>query len=187
MYRTNSNTWMTASIFQEWLLQFDKAMRQESRHVLLLLDNATSHKAPAALSNVKPQYFAPNMTSKIQPLDAGIIYSFKCHYRKLQLQKMIDMADSMLHVDLILSDAIRFCRMAWDSVTRETVSNCWNHIGFIFNALEPSNSEENEDTCSVQDFGNLFDRIAVTVFSKSNTQILCPQLSSLKWTPNIQQ
>ncbi|CAB5387132.1 unnamed protein product [Rhizophagus irregularis] len=60
------------------------ALKYGSQCVLLLLDNCTSHKVEnLALPHVEIQFLPPNITSKIQPMDAGIIMSFKkyyCHY-----------------------------------------------------------------------------------------------------------
>ncbi|UYV80695.1 BRWD3 [Cordylochernes scorpioides] len=115
-YTSNSKAWMTSSIFQEWLLQFNKQLVSEGRRILLLLDNATSHCVPNdGLSNIKIHFLPPNMTASLQPLDSGIIKSFKAQYRKLQLQKMVELADAHLPTELRLDYAVRYCKMAWDS------------------------------------------------------------------------
>ncbi|UYV66540.1 TIGD6 [Cordylochernes scorpioides] len=115
-YTSNSKAWMTSSIFQEWLLQFNKQLVSEGRRILLLLDNATSHCVPNdGLSNIKIHFLPPNMTASLQPLDSGIIKSFKAQYRKLQLQKMMELADAHLPTELCLDYAVRYCKMAWDS------------------------------------------------------------------------
>ena len=63
----------------------DELARQQ-RHILLLIDNAPSHIVDE-YSNIKIQFLPPNTTSKIQPLDQGIIRSVKCAYRKtIQVQ-----------------------------------------------------------------------------------------------------
>ncbi|UYV79359.1 hypothetical protein LAZ67_17002284 [Cordylochernes scorpioides] len=151
-YTSNSKAWMTSSIFQEWLLQFNKQLVSEGRRILLLLDNATSHCVPNdCLSNIKIHFLPPNMTASLQPLDSGIIKSFKAQYRKLQLQKMVELADAHLPTELRLDYAVRYCKMAWDSVSPDSIRNCWNHTGIICftstAAVEPLN------------YGNLLDRI----------------------------
>ncbi|UYV82992.1 hypothetical protein LAZ67_22001648 [Cordylochernes scorpioides] len=151
-YTSNSKAWMTSSIFQEWLLQFNKQLVSEGRRILLLLDNATSHCVPNdGLSNIKIHFLPPNMTASLQPLDSGIIKSFKAQYRKLQLQKMVELADAHLPTELRLDYAVRYCKMAWDSVSPDSISNCWNHTGIIrftsTAAVEPLN------------YGNLLNRI----------------------------
>ncbi|UYV62857.1 TIGD6 [Cordylochernes scorpioides] len=151
-YTSNSKAWMTSSIFREWLLQFNKQLVSEGRRILLLLDNATSLCVPNdGLSNIKIHFLPPNMTASLQPLDSGIIKSFKAQYRKLQLQKMVELADAHLPTELRLDYAVRYCKMAWDSVSPDSIRNCWNHTGIIrftsTAAVEPLN------------YGNLLDRI----------------------------
>ena len=83
-YRNNAKAWMLITIFQEWLREFDRQIAQKhgGQRVLLLLDNCTSHKVEnLALPHVEIHFLPPNTTSKIQPIDAGIIISFKKHYR----------------------------------------------------------------------------------------------------------
>ncbi|UYV65779.1 hypothetical protein LAZ67_3005441 [Cordylochernes scorpioides] len=131
-YTSNSKAWMTSSIFQEWLLQFNKQLVSEGRRILLLLDNATSHCVPNdGLSNIKIHFLPPNMTASLQPLDSGIIKSFKAQYRKIQLQKMVELADAHLPTELRLDYAVRYCKMAWNSVSPDSISNCWNYTGII--------------------------------------------------------
>uniref|UniRef100_A0AAV1T625 DDE-1 domain-containing protein n=1 Tax=Peronospora matthiolae TaxID=2874970 RepID=A0AAV1T625_9STRA len=55
------------------------------------MDNAPSHiVADLELTNITVQVLPPNTTSKIQPMDAGIIAAFKRHYRRLHLQNALD-------------------------------------------------------------------------------------------------
>ncbi|KAI1003886.1 hypothetical protein K3495_g4332 [Podosphaera aphanis] len=76
-YRSNKKAWMTRELFPEWLMRFHEKIKKEQRHVLLL-DNAPSHISNGLdLSNVKIQFLPPNTTSRMQPLDAGIISAFK--------------------------------------------------------------------------------------------------------------
>jgi hypothetical protein len=53
-----------------------------------LLDNATCHPQ-ATLSNVKIACFSSNATSVLQPIDIGVIYTFKSHYRQFLMQSLI--------------------------------------------------------------------------------------------------
>ncbi|CAB5302280.1 unnamed protein product [Rhizophagus irregularis] len=83
-YRNNAKAWMLATIFQEWLQEFDYqvGIKHDKQRVLLLLDNCTSHKINnLVLENVEVYFLPPNTTSKLQPMDSGIIMSFKKHYR----------------------------------------------------------------------------------------------------------
>ncbi len=57
-----------------WLESFDKDMQQQKHNMLLLINNAPSHIFDQnAIKNVRVEFLDPNMTSHIQPMDAGII------------------------------------------------------------------------------------------------------------------
>ena len=51
--------------------------------VVLLHDNATFHPESMEFSDLKILYLPKNTTSRLQPLDAGIIQNCKVKYRKL--------------------------------------------------------------------------------------------------------
>lgn len=123
---------MTLSIFYEWLQKINKKMEQQGRRILLLLDNAPVHPCDVELSNIELMYFPPNVTSKLQPLDQGIIKAFKDHYKK-KLNEMInfslDCDENRTYNDLIkgfkLYDSIKLILEAWNNVSRITVINCF--------------------------------------------------------------
>ena len=56
-------------------------MRRQNCQVLLFVNNARFHLFDNnLLKNVYVEFLTPNMTSHIQPLDAGVIKAFKAHY-----------------------------------------------------------------------------------------------------------
>jgi DDE superfamily endonuclease len=48
------------------------------------MDNASCHKLEGGvqLKNIQLEFFHPNVTSRLQPLDQGIIANFKAHYKR---------------------------------------------------------------------------------------------------------
>jgi hypothetical protein len=80
LYLHNRTAWMTSETFNEIMLKLDKRMRKQNRSILVLLDNCASHPF-LNLNNIKLLFLPPNTTSRLQPLDAGIIRSFKQRYR----------------------------------------------------------------------------------------------------------
>ena len=79
---SNKNAWMTKIIFEGWLRKIDKYFRQQKRHVLLFVDNFSGHEIPENLTNIVLKFFPPNTTSRLQPLDQGVIRTFKSNYRR---------------------------------------------------------------------------------------------------------
>ena len=57
------------------------------------MDNSPSHPKDQTSSNVKVPFFPANTTSKLQPLDQGIIKCLKSHYRKQLLRKVLSEVD----------------------------------------------------------------------------------------------
>lgn len=126
----NKKAWMTADIFKGWLIKIEKKMIKEKRKILLFIDNCTAHHIIPQLKAVKVYFFPPNTTSKLQPLDQGIIKNFKSAYRKEVVRKLItDMEQqSALYINVL--HAIRMIDKAWRSVLQTRISNCFKSCGF---------------------------------------------------------
>ncbi|KMS64956.1 hypothetical protein BVRB_040910, partial [Beta vulgaris subsp. vulgaris] len=89
----------------------------------------------------------PNTTSRIQPMDAGIIAAFKKRYRSFQLGNALD-RDLANETDIYKVDilkAMRWCRDAWKMVTPLTIANCWNHTGLMDAPVEEDSIVEIDD------------------------------------------
>lgn len=75
------------------------------------------------------EMFKPNMTSFIQPLDAGIIRCFKAHYRRIFCLRAIDLdeagEDDIYKINLL--EVMLTVKEAWACVSQETIKNCWDH------------------------------------------------------------
>ena len=119
-------------VFQDWLIDLDNGFRKQQRNVLLLLDNAPTHIASnLELTNITVRFLPPNMTSRIQPMDAGIIAAFKKRYRSFQLQHALALDDAgesdIFKVDIL--QGIRWALAAWSQISSATICNCWRHSG----------------------------------------------------------
>jgi hypothetical protein len=82
------------------------------------------------LRNTTVFYLPPNITSKIQPCDVGIIRSFKVYYRRrfnrLLLQRLEDNVADLEKIDILC--AIQMAIRAWTyEVKPETIFNCFRH------------------------------------------------------------
>jgi hypothetical protein len=130
-YRSNSKAWMTGIIFQEWLQNFNIAMKLHQRHVLLLLDNAGSHTEPPCLSNVTVKFLPPNTTSHLQPMDGGIIQNFKVYYRCHLGAHFVRCIDENKKPIVDLRQAIGMITDAWRNVKQLTVANCGDTLGLF--------------------------------------------------------
>ena len=115
--------------------------------MILFLDNAPCHPH-IQLDNIKLQFFPPNITSLLQPMDQGIIQSVKLKYRKKQLQFLIKQMDkcsktgSEILKDINILRAIFWINKSWNEVEITTIFKCFHRCGFNFHDSESISSEE---------------------------------------------
>lgn len=110
-------------------------MRSKKRHIMLFLDNATSHSHELQLSNVKLSCLQTNCTSKLQPLDLGIIRAFKARYKKMMLSHLISNMENCITVteltkQISVLDAINWINKSWNDTNSSTVVKCFHDACF---------------------------------------------------------
>lgn len=127
IYKSNKKAWMTQVIFNEWLINFDKEMKKKRRKILLLIDNCTPHNEPPKLDNIRVEYFPPNCTAKLQPLDQGIIRAVKSRYRTFLLRQILLDLEKNIQRKCNVKEAIEWICGSWDDISQSTITNCWNH------------------------------------------------------------
>jgi hypothetical protein len=94
VWRSNKKAWTTTDIFKEWLFWFDKEMNAGGRKVTLLMDNFSDHESAFKefgfkLQNTFIVWLSANSTTRYQPLDQGIIYTWKAYWKKQWLLYMM--------------------------------------------------------------------------------------------------
>ncbi|GFV92772.1 tigger transposable element-derived protein 6 [Trichonephila clavipes] len=130
-YRSNKKAWMTTELFNEWLISLNSDMKREKRHILLFLDNCTVHNNAPPLSNVQLQFFPQNSTSKLQPLDQGIMHNLKTFYRREVVKNVLDNLENQQNVTTIsILIALIMIDKAWKAVTPLTIHSCFKKSSF---------------------------------------------------------
>lgn len=129
IYQYNSKAWMRMDIWESWLQRINSIFRNEDRNVLLLVDNAPSHTANSfededsstaeadanegslQLSNIRVEYLPPNTTAHLQPMDGGIIKSFKAKYKHYYCRHILELFENKrdLERQVLFLDLITFC------------------------------------------------------------------------------
>lgn len=130
-YTNSKKAWMNSAVFLRWLHTLDMRMQREKRHILLLVDNVSSHVRPLKLlTNVRLEYLPANTTSVLQPLDQGIILCIKRGFQHRKVNNSVQRYLQGLPQERIgVFTALRWAKMAWDSVQPDTIRNCWAHAG----------------------------------------------------------
>ena len=120
---------MTASLYQEWLLDWDWKLHAEERKILLLQDNFSGHIIPETLTNICIVNFEPNLTTHVQPNNQGIIQCFKSHYCSKSIGCAVDRYEAAITPSEIYNinqlQAMRLAQAAWNEVNTTTIQNCW--------------------------------------------------------------
>ena len=134
---------MNSTLFTDWLVTFNNRMKRNNRKILLFLDNAPCHMFTQDFSNIKVVFFPPNTTSKCQPLDQGVIKSFKCYYRQKLVKHIISqcaVAHTIDQISISVLEAIKWIDLSWRTVTDVTIQNGFRAAGFL-NSSSSSTSD----------------------------------------------
>ena len=144
---------MTKDIFFLWLSSFDcKRGRTPGRKVLLLLKNFSGHRnigSLPALDNTTVHLLPPNCASKLEPIDTGIIASFKIWYRKQQLRYAIILHDrgSSKPYELDQLTAMKWTVKIWNEIPDAVHQNCWQHTKSLHQSTAPAAYDDTSAIC----------------------------------------
>ncbi|GFV12184.1 tigger transposable element-derived protein 1 [Trichonephila clavipes] len=134
----NTKAWMTTAIFTEFfnncfVPEVEAYMKEKSLDfkVLLIVDNEASHPL-LEHPNVKLVFLPPNTTSLIQPLDQGIIATFKKYYIKTKYKFIFNKLEneSLTVKDVWKQFSIFDCliHVASAQIRLRTLNACWKKI-----------------------------------------------------------
>jgi hypothetical protein len=125
-YTSNKKAWMTSEVFNWWLKNIFIEEVKDKQKVLLILDNAPSHSIDPnlQLNNVEIAYLPPNATSKIQPLDMGIIASIKKRYRYKIVENLLNKR-IFEEKDISLQDCMKILDDIILNTNPNLIRNCW--------------------------------------------------------------
>ncbi|KAF7684248.1 Tigger transposable element-derived protein 6, partial [Cucumispora dikerogammari] len=128
VYHSNSSSWMTSKIFNNWLSLLNTDQLKKKQKIALLIDNAPCHNVftKTNLSHIDIFFLPPNTTSVLQPLDQRIIHSFKSFYKKFLIKLMISKYGSGEKLKVNILNAIEIIVESWDKVTEKTINNCFS-------------------------------------------------------------
>ncbi|KAG0431424.1 Tigger transposable element-derived protein 6 [Dictyocoela muelleri] len=130
LYRANQSSWLTKNLFDEYLTILNESLKKECRKILLLCDNFSGHIV-GNKSNIELLFLPPNCTSVIQPLDMGIINSFKTKFKQMltnfqvveALTHNADQTEGLKKITLL--DVILWIKKSINLIKIETIENCW--------------------------------------------------------------
>ena len=129
---SNPKSWMTSEVMEAVLVLFNRKLVFEGREVIIFLGNATCHPQSmiGQFLQMKINFLPTNTTSRLQPLDAGIIQNFKVKYWKRLFKNMLasiheDASATKVFKGVDVIVAIWWLQEAWKEVTNITIKNCF--------------------------------------------------------------
>ncbi|KAG0426074.1 Tigger transposable element-derived protein 6, partial [Dictyocoela muelleri] len=193
-YRSNKTSWLTSSLFYEYINNLNEKLFKEGRKILLLLDNFSGHKREN-MTNIELMFFPPNCTSIIQPLDAIIINSFKFRFKTLMNNFQIHNAltNDLTHSDIIkninLLNVINWIEKAFEEIKPDVIKNCWKKTEIIENfgydlPLLDTIIFEKEESSSCDNLVD-FEDVVYSTKSEINISSCKTALDSLRKTSNL--
>ena len=141
-WMANKKAWVTATVFTEW---FHKCFVPEAQKymaekglpfkVLLLVDNAPGHPKDIEHENVRIIFLPPNTTCLIQPLDQGIISTFKALYIKHTFRYILEKMENNDSLSVIeawksftILNCVQHAALAYSEIKSSTLNACWKAI-----------------------------------------------------------
>ena len=152
-YDYSAKSWFNARIFKNWfhnhavpeIVRYQTEVMKVSRDrvcALILLDNAPAHPSSSELvaehGRIRVKFLPAKTTSLIQPMDQGIIASFKRLYRRRFLEEvMVIESEEEEDVGKLTLENLRKYDLrsvlhnisrAWYDVPKSTLANGWNRL-----------------------------------------------------------
>uniref|UniRef100_H3A775 HTH CENPB-type domain-containing protein n=1 Tax=Latimeria chalumnae TaxID=7897 RepID=H3A775_LATCH len=154
-YTHSKNACMTPAIFEEWFYQeFVPEVRHFLRNrnleekAMLLLDHCPAHPPAENLvtrdGRIRVLFLPKNAASEVQPLDQGIISTFKMNFRCELAQAMLNSEKSVAEFlrELNLKEMFYLGGHAWGVITSIFIEKTWmKALGPSFHMEEESISE----------------------------------------------
>ncbi|XP_066947408.1 tigger transposable element-derived protein 1 isoform X3 [Macrobrachium rosenbergii] len=145
IWKANKKAWVTVVIFEEWfkyhfLPAVKKYLEEKGLEfkVLLVLDNAPSH--PTNLGEIYPEvevvYLPPNTTSLLQPMDQGVIASFKAYYTRETFRFVLRVTENCSDKLVVkqvwkgysILDAVKNIEISWNEVKKSNLNGAWKKL-----------------------------------------------------------
>ena len=161
---------MTREIMDSVLTKINRKMAAAKRNILLFMDNAPCHLENFVVPywNTKVVFLPKNFTSRLQPVDAGIIRNCRIKHRKKLLKFVISQIDDNRKTSKIIQEAdvlkeISWIKAAWEEVSGQAATNCFRKCSFRNKAedwdLQTLHQDEGEESANlVKELDGGFDK-----------------------------
>ena len=112
---------MDSILFEEWVREVDRRFTKEGRKIVLLVDTCPANPFIDNLVYTELMFLPPSTTSKLQPMDQGVIRSLNAHYKTMSIKKLIDTIEKKKPLpEFSILDAMQMLGVTWGKVYNQT-------------------------------------------------------------------
>jgi DDE superfamily endonuclease./Tc5 transposase DNA-binding domain./CENP-B N-terminal DNA-binding domain. len=142
-FYSNAKGWITGSLFIDYMTsKLEGELREYCAKenldfkILLIVDSAAGHPTiiQDLCEHIQVAFIPPNSTSLIQPMDHGVIATFKTYYLKKTFDMLVKAVDDKnmsvkeFWKSFTIRDAIMLVGEAWAAVTSLCMNGVWKHM-----------------------------------------------------------
>lgn len=136
---------MTGSIFSQFLINWDKQFTKKKKKALLFINKSTTYVISPVLTSLPTGFLPAHITSKLQPMDAGIIKNFEVKYCSELVDNLLQQLDNgKAPTPIGVLQVMRFIQKMWDDITPKTITNCFAKCSFKINPCSNNVSETDD-------------------------------------------
>ena len=151
-YRNQKKSWIDGALFEEWVRELDRKFASEGRSIALVIDNCAGHPHIENLKSIKLFFFTTEYNTATQPMDQGVIRSLKAKYRKNMVRQIIRNLEKNKALPAIsILNGMQMLVSGWNSVSIETIANCFRKAGISPANQEAAIAEEDDPFKNLQD------------------------------------
>lgn len=129
-YEANRAAWMTAAIFEQWMLKLDEKFQAQKRRVVIFVESSPAHPEVKNLKSIELAFFPSCLASEFAAMKQGVIKSLKIKYRHCLIKKFLSSVESSKEFTCSLLDAVDTLHLCWRAITAETIARSYEEAGF---------------------------------------------------------
>lgn len=151
-YYSETNSWMTPKVFEEYLLLLNKKFASENRLVLVLIETSSAHSLAIApkLTNIRLIIHPP---SSVSPLRLGIVANLKQFYRKEIISREVNALDAPGSSEAIsIMNAMTLLAESWEKVSEQVISKAFVKAGWVQDSHQAFSFEDEEEQFEISPF-----------------------------------
>lgn len=128
-FETNDSALMTSVLFEGWLRQVNRQCRASNRVISIIMESCPAHSCSEDFSNVELVFLPSDTSSRLQPVERGVIHALKSLYRRSVLERLVDALEAGRSYEVTLHEAMELLQRAWKEIKVELIIESFKLAG----------------------------------------------------------